>query len=85
MPTLEELKNKKEAKIQSMKESILNHLTSGDGRTTTTFQTCNASPWSGWSADEYNYMPIVASHLREEGFTVTSSVNHGVTDWLISI
>jgi hypothetical protein len=30
-------------------------------------------------------MPLVASRLREKGYSVSSSVNWGVTDWVIAV
>lgn len=50
---------------------------------TTTFMTCSSAPAFGWSVEEYALMPIVASEMRKEGYVVTSSVNHGVTDWVL--
>ena len=73
---------KKEAFIQSMVERIENSF--GD-RLTTKFETCSDAPSYGWSVEEYMYMPQVASRLREKGYSVTSSVNWGVTDWVIAV
>jgi hypothetical protein len=56
-----------------------------NGRLTTKFETCNSAPSYGWSVEEYMYMPEVASRLREKGYTVSSSVNWGVTDWVIAV
>ena len=47
--------------------------------------TCSDAPAFGWSIEEYMYMPQVAQRLREKGYSVTSKVNHGVTDWLIVV
>ena len=52
---------------------------------TTKFETCSSAPSYGWSVEEYMYMPEVANRLRKKGYTVTSSVNWGVTDWLIAV
>ncbi len=64
--------------IDSIKASLTDSLS-------TKRETCSSAPSFGWSIEEYNYMPQVASRLRNEGYTVTSSVNHGVTDWLITV
>ena len=49
----------------------------------TTFMTSSCAPAYGWSREEYAIMPEVASRMRAEGYTITSAVNHGVTDWTI--
>jgi hypothetical protein len=51
---------------------------------TGSFTTCKDAPSYGWSREEYMYMPVVADRLRAKGFRVSSSVNHGVTDWVIA-
>lgn len=57
-----------------------------DGKTlVATFETCSSAPSFGWSKEEYMYMPIVAERLREKGYSVSSQVNHGVTDWKIAL
>ena len=50
----------------------------------TSLATCNSHSY-GWDAELHNAMPQIASLLREKGFTVTSQVNHGVTDWLLTL
>jgi hypothetical protein len=52
---------------------------------TTKFETAKCAPSYGWSVEEYMYMPIVAQRLREEGYSVSSSVNWEVTDWVIAV
>lgn len=73
----------KELFLQKLEQDLVSRFTAD--RLTIGFMTCSQAPSFGWSTDEYNYMPIVASRLREKGYTVSSSVNHGVTDWLISV
>ena len=76
---------------QEAKEAFITELTNRikgwirPDNLSTTFTTASCAPAFGWSVSEYNYMPTVAQRLRSEGYTVTSSVNHGVTDWLISL
>lgn len=67
--------------------NLMNRLESqlGGGYLTTKFETCSSAPSFGWSVEEYMYMPQVASRLRGKGYTVSSSVNWGVTDWLIAV
>lgn len=71
----------KEKFLQELEEKIMNRM--GD-RLTCSFETCSKAPSYGWSREEYMYMPQVAQRLREKGFTVTSSVNWEVTDWIIA-
>jgi hypothetical protein len=74
---------RKENFIQSLQERIEGWL-SGDALTTT-FTTSSCAPSYGWSVEEYMYMPAVAQRLREKGYTVSSSVNWEVTDWVIAV
>lgn len=73
---------RKEQFIQDLTQKILNNL--GDSLTCK-FETCKDAPSYGWSVEEYMYMPIVAQRLREQGYSVSSSVNWGVTDWVIAV
>ena len=73
---------KREQFIQSMVDRIEKSF--GD-RLTTGFETCSDAPAFGWSVEEHMYMPLVAQRLREKGYSVTSSVNWGVTDWVIAV
>ena len=67
--------------------NLMNWLESqlGGGYLTTKFETCESAPSYGWSVEEYMYMPQVASRLRSKGYTVSSSVNWEVTDWVIAV
>jgi len=67
--------------------NLMNRLESqlGGGYLTTKFETSSCAPSYGWSVEEYMYMPQVASRLRSKGYTVSSSVNWGVTDWIIAV
>lgn len=73
----------KEKFISELQSSIEKRLE--NGRLTTSISTCISAPAFGWSREEYMYMPIVAQRLREKGYTVSSSVNWGVTDWIIAL
>jgi hypothetical protein len=73
---------KKEVFIQELMARIEARF--GDSLTTR-FETCSSAPSYGWSVEEYMYMPIVAQRLREKGYSVSSSVNWGVTDWVIAV
>ena len=74
---------KKEQFIQSLQKQIEDRFLNGN--LTTKFETCSKAPAYGWSVEEYMYRPIVAQRLREKGYSVSSSVNWEVTDWLIAL
>jgi hypothetical protein len=74
---------KKEQYLQSLQKKIEDKF--ADGRLTNRFETSSCAPAFGWSVEEYMYMPVVASRLIEKGYRVSSSVNWGVTDWLIAL
>jgi hypothetical protein len=74
---------RKEQYLQSLQKKIEDKF--ADGRLTSKFETSSCAPAHGWSVDEYMYMPVVAARLREKGYRVSSSVNWGVTDWLIAL
>ena len=73
---------RKEAFITELQNRIEGWLTDC---LTTKFTTCRDAPSFGWSVEEYMYMPLVADRLRQKGYRVTSSVNWGVTDWVIAV
>jgi hypothetical protein len=77
----ERLEQKSDPKEQFLQDLELKVTPSG---LTGSFMTCKDAPSYGWSREEYMYMPVVADRLRAKGFRVSSSVNHGVTDWVIA-
>lgn len=74
---------RKEAYLQSLQAKIEKMFE--DGSLTNRFETSSCAPAYGWSVEEHLYMPQVATRLRAKGYTVSSSVNHGVTDWIIGL
>jgi hypothetical protein len=74
---------KKEQFIQNLVDRFERELSGSS--LTTKFETCKCAPAYGWSVEEYMYMPIVAQRLRAKGYSVTSSVNWEVTDWVIAV
>jgi hypothetical protein len=74
---------RKELFINELMTQIENRL--GGEYLTTKFETAKCAPSFGWSVEEYMYMPIVAQRLREKGYSVSSSVNWEVTDWVIAV
>jgi len=52
-----------------------------DGDIVRKVPTCDHSNWDR----EYHHMfPQIAQKIREKGYNVTSKVNWGVTDWVIT-
>lgn len=74
---------RKEEFIQNLMAKIERKFEGGS--LTARFETCSSAPSFGWSLEEHMYMPIVAQRLREKGYSVSSSVNWGVTDWIIAV
>jgi hypothetical protein len=76
---------------QEVKQAAINTLLKKiedmflDGSIVNKFTTCHSAPSYGWSLKEYVYMPHVASILRSKGYSVSSSINWGVTDWVIAL
>jgi hypothetical protein len=44
--------------------------------------TCDARHWDN---KLHSFMPKIAQEMRNRGFTVTSKINWGVTDWTITV
>jgi hypothetical protein len=74
---------RKEQFIQQLEKRIEGMFASGN--LTAKFETAQCAPSYGWSVEEYMYMPIVAQRLRAKGYSVSSSVNWEVTDWVIAV
>jgi hypothetical protein len=81
--TTQTLQEAKEAYLNEMETRVTSSLSATN--LSTRFETSSCAPAFGWSEQEYLYMPLVAQRLRAKGFSVTSSVNHGVTDWIIGV
>lgn len=73
---------------QEKKEQFITELTAkiekmfDDGSLVNKYSTCDHY---NWNRDEHAYMPIVAQRLRQKGYTVSSSIKWGVTDWIIAL
>ena len=74
---------RKEQYLQEFEKRIEGMFASGN--LTAKFETAVCAPSFGWSVEEYMYMPIVAQRLRAKGYSVSSSVNWEVTDWVIAV
>lgn len=81
MNKIEELKRKKNAYIQEKADSISDEIFSVRALTHK-ISTCD---YENWDRDLHYYMPAIAEELRSRGFNVSSSVNYGVTDWIITV
>ena len=84
MLSIEALTAKRTEQVQKLKQRFIDSMVESECAYTT-FTTCSCAPAFGWSVEEYTLMPRVAQEMNEEGFSVTSSINHGVTDWKISL
>lgn len=73
---------RKEQFILDLENRLINSF---GNNLTIKFETCKDAPAYGWSVEEYMYMPLVAERLRSKGYSVSSSVNWGVTDWVIAV
>lgn len=77
MEILREITNQK---IDEIYDDIVGYMVKKK-ISTTKESTCD---YIGWDREKHRLMPQVADRLRKNGFSVTSSVNHGVTDWIIT-
>jgi hypothetical protein len=68
-------------KINQCVQDIIGYMTKHK-ELTTKESTCD---YRGWDRDKHRLFPQVASKLRTMGYSVTSSINHGVTDWVITL
>jgi len=84
MDALAQLREQVAKRLNDKAENFINGMVANKS-TSTTHTTSSCAPAFGWSVEDYNDMPRVANILREKGLTVSSSVNHGVTDWKISL
>jgi len=84
MDALTQLREQVTKRLNDKADGFINNMVKNNW-TTITHTTASCAPAFGWSVEDYNDMPRVANILREKGLTVTSSVNHGVTDWKISL
>ena len=82
--SLQALQEQKAKRIKDKADEIVAYLVKNN-YTSTRKETSSCAPAFGWSVEEYQDMPLVASELRNQGLTVSSQVNHGVTDWYISV
>jgi hypothetical protein len=78
---VEKLKAQREAYVKEEAQKIIDLMTKYN-ETTWTKHTCDHS---NSDTKLHAHFPQIAAELRKQGFTVTSKVNWGVTDWQITI
>ena len=78
---IQELKAKKSNYVHDKVISIIEGMEKRN-KTIDYISTCD---YRNWDVELHYAMPSIASELRELGFGVTSQVNHGVTDWTITV
>lgn len=81
MADLTELRQMQEDYINEQAQKIVDGMVKRKV-VTDTLATCD---YPNWDRQLHRTMPQIASKLREMGLSVTSSVNHGVTDWVFVI
>lgn len=70
--------NKKTAQDR-MHEVVVRIRSRGERGEVTRLSTCDA-----WAGHDHAVMPQIASHFREQGWTVTRERNFGVDDWMFT-
>lgn len=81
MDALVELREKKKAYVKAEAEKIVAEMVRR-GVTSDTLATCD---YQNWDRELHRAMPDIANELREKGLSVSSRVNHGVTDWVFTV
>lgn len=67
--------------VQEKADAITGYMTK-NRQLTTTESTCD---YPNWDREYHRMFPRIAEELRKRGFSVSSKVNHGVTDWSITV
>ena len=75
------LREKKDKYAQEQAEKIVQKMIDRE-EISSTLATCD---YPRWDRDLHRAMPSIVQKLREMGVSTTSSVNHGVTDWVFTI
>lgn len=83
MDELQTLRDKANAYVKEKADKIVAFMVKYN-ELSTTESTCDC-PLYGWDVEYHRMFPRIADELRSRGFNVYSQVNHGVTDWRISI
>jgi hypothetical protein len=81
MNSLDKLREQKKAYIKEQADKIILGMERRKV-TTDTLATCD---YSNWDKELHRNMNDISTELCARGFSVSSRVNHGVTDWVISI
>jgi hypothetical protein len=75
------LREQKEAYVKQQADKIVLEMVRRKV-TTDTLATCD---YSNWDRELHRNMDYIATELRARGLSVSSRVNHGVTDWVFTI
>jgi hypothetical protein len=78
---IKELREKKQSYVKEQADKIVLEMIRRKV-TTDTLATCD---YSNWDRELHRNMPDIATELRSKGLSVSSSVNHGVTDWVFTL
>lgn len=81
MDALTELREKKKAYVKEKADEIVAEMVRRSV-ITDTLATCD---YPNWDRELHRNMGDIAAELRARGISVSSSVNHGVTDWVFTI
>lgn len=79
--SIENLLTEKERYVKEQADKIVRDMTSRN-RVEWTVSTCD---YSNWDKKLHRMFPAIAEELRSRGLNVSSSVNWGVTDWIITV
>lgn len=75
------LREQKEAYVKEQADRIVLEMVRRKV-TTDTLATCD---YPNWDRELHRAMDDIATELRERGLSVSSRVNHGVTDWVFKL
>jgi hypothetical protein len=81
MDTLSELREQKKAYVNAEADKIVAGMVRRNV-ITDTLATCD---YPNWDRELHRNMNDIAAELRSRGISVTSKVNHGVTDWVFTV
>lgn len=81
MDTLAELREQKKAYVKKRADEIVTGMVRRNV-ITDTLATCD---YPNWDRELHRSMGDIAAELRTRGISVSSRVNHGVTDWVFTV
>jgi len=81
MTDISVLQNKKKAYVDEKAQGYAKQMIE-KGWLNLKVSTCD---YSNWDRELHFAMPEIATELNKIGFSVSSTVNYGVTDWIITV